>query len=53
MENSAAYIKSWRDTIAADKNIVVREAVQAQKAYLHMLNQGPERVESQDTDEPE
>ncbi len=38
IENSAAYIASWRETIKADKPIVVFAAAQAQKAADYILN---------------
>ena len=38
LEQNAAYIKHWRDTIAADKSIVLRAAGKAQKAVDHILN---------------
>ena len=36
LEQNAAYIKHWRDAIAADKGIVIRAAALAQKAVDHI-----------------
>ena len=57
LENSAAYIRHWRDTIRADKPIVVRAASMAQKATSFILKRDdraerPE-METQGTTEEE
>ena len=38
MELDASYIRTWRDTIAADKSIVLKAAQQAQKAVDYILD---------------
>ncbi len=39
IENSAAYIQGWRDTISKDSRLVVLAAAQAQKAVNHIIGQ--------------
>jgi antirestriction protein ArdC len=39
IENSAAYIQGWRDTISKDSKLVVLAAAQAQKAVSHIIGQ--------------
>ncbi len=39
LENSAAYIQGWRDTIRKDSRLVVLAAAQAQKAVNHIIGQ--------------
>jgi antirestriction protein ArdC len=39
IENSAAYIQGWRDTISKDSKLVVLAAAQAQKAVNHIIGQ--------------
>lgn len=36
IEHNAAYLKHWRDTIAADNNLILTAATRAEKAY-HMI----------------
>jgi len=45
IENSAAYIKGWRDTISQDPKLVVMAAAMVQKATLHILGQKEEPQE--------
>ena len=37
IENSAAYIQGWRDSISKDSKLVVLAAAQAQKAVNYIL----------------
>jgi len=50
IENSAAYIKGWRDTISQDPKLVVMAAAMAQKAVHHILGQQNEAFEIQEED---
>lgn len=45
IENQAAYIANWKQTISADKRMVVTAAAQAQKAADHILDKTPEVTE--------
>ena len=49
IENSAAYIQGWRDTISKDSKLVVLAAAQAQKAVNHII--GQEDTEDQKDEE--
>ena len=42
LENSAAYIKSWKEVLKADKKMVVFAASQGQKAADYILDRKPE-----------
>ena len=42
LENSAAYIKSWKNVLKADKKMVVFAASQGQKAADYILDRKPE-----------
>ena len=46
LEQNAAYIKHWRDAIAADKSIVIRAASLAQKAVDHITNHQPQEAQA-------
>ena len=41
LERDAAYIRSWRDTIQADKPMVIRAATLAQRATDLILGETP------------
>ena len=43
-QNSAGYIKTWRDRIAEDKNLIIRAIGKAQKAVDYILGAGDEEV---------
>jgi len=46
LENSAAYIASWKKALADDPKVLVQAASQAQKAADYILNRQPETKES-------
>ena len=46
LENSAAYIKSWKNGLKADKKMVIFAASQGQKAADYILDQKPEYATS-------
>ena len=57
LERDAAYIRSWRDTIQADKPMVIRAATLAQRAADFILGETPpeftpEKPEVQPEDDP-
>ena len=57
LERDAAYIRSWRDTIQADKPMVIRAATLAQRAADLILGQNPpeftpEKPEAQLEEDP-
>jgi len=39
MEHNAAYLKHWRDTIAADNNLILTAASRAEKAYRLIIGE--------------
>lgn len=50
-QNAAAYIKTWRDRIAEDKNLVIKAASKAQAAVDYILDAGNKDDDSEDTEE--
>ena len=54
LEVDASYIRSWRDTIAADKSIVLKAAQQAQRAVDYILDYKREpKQDNESQEEPQ
>ncbi|WP_257205852.1 zincin-like metallopeptidase domain-containing protein [Bacillus wiedmannii] len=48
IDNSAAYINDWLQVLKNDKNLVVRAASQAQKAFDYMIGKTVSQVKEQE-----